>query len=338
MKTGFWLKGGKGKLAGATVYQQNGETVMREVVSPSNPQTEGQMIQRIIMLTVMKAYSKMKDICDHSFEGVKKGQPTMATFMSLNAGLLRNNLQQAGEEFTEVGNFTPLGQRFMVANAYQVSRGSLPQIDCVLLTAAQSESTVSSKVKVAEVVQNTYQGVCDALGLQRGDQLTFLTVTGRGSQQVDPVFKYTRIILDPTNPDGSQAAMTSAFVAEGAINLPSVRNEGTFAFISVTAEGGLVFSHDVTKKVYGAGIIASRKQGENWLRSNCFLASTPTGDGGYIMGDCLAMLESNNGMYIPNAQYLNNAGQGTGSGTNSNSGGGTTPPDDGPDNQPTDGD
>ena len=78
MKTGFWLKGGKGKLAGATVYQQNGETLMREVVTPTNPKTEKQIIQRIIMHTVMQAYSKMKDICDHSFEGLKKGQPTMS--------------------------------------------------------------------------------------------------------------------------------------------------------------------------------------------------------------------------------------------------------------------
>ena len=63
MKTGFWLKGGKGKLAGATVYQQNGETMMREVVSPTNPKTEKQIIQRIIMHTVMQSYSKMKEIC-----------------------------------------------------------------------------------------------------------------------------------------------------------------------------------------------------------------------------------------------------------------------------------
>ncbi len=68
MKTGFWLKGGKGKLAGATVYQQNGETVMREVVSPTNPKTEKQIIQRIVMHTVMQSYSKMKDISDESGE------------------------------------------------------------------------------------------------------------------------------------------------------------------------------------------------------------------------------------------------------------------------------
>ena len=47
MKTGFWLRGGNGKLAGATVYQDGqGNTVMREVVSPSNPKTRAQMIQR----------------------------------------------------------------------------------------------------------------------------------------------------------------------------------------------------------------------------------------------------------------------------------------------------
>lgn len=34
-KVGFWLKGANGKLAGATVYQSNGETIMREVVKPT---------------------------------------------------------------------------------------------------------------------------------------------------------------------------------------------------------------------------------------------------------------------------------------------------------------
>ncbi len=72
MKTGFWLRGGKGKLAGATVYQQNGETVMREVVTPNNPKTEKQNVQRIIIHTVMQAYSKLKAITDHSSK-VRRG-------------------------------------------------------------------------------------------------------------------------------------------------------------------------------------------------------------------------------------------------------------------------
>ena len=100
MKTGFWLRGGKGKLAGATVYQDGqGNTVMREVVSPSNPKTRAQMIQRIVMHTVMQAYSKMKEICDHSLEGVKKGQDTMSLFMKENVQVIRYSPQCCGLYF-----------------------------------------------------------------------------------------------------------------------------------------------------------------------------------------------------------------------------------------------
>ena len=84
-KVGFWLKGSTGKLAGTTLYKgANGETIQREIVSPSNPKTMAQNIQRIVMSTVGAAYSVMKAICDHSFEGVKKGQETMSLFMSEN--------------------------------------------------------------------------------------------------------------------------------------------------------------------------------------------------------------------------------------------------------------
>ena len=39
-KVGFWLKGSTGKLAGTTLYKgANGETIQREIVSPSNPKT-----------------------------------------------------------------------------------------------------------------------------------------------------------------------------------------------------------------------------------------------------------------------------------------------------------
>ena len=52
-KVGFWLKGSTGKLAGTTLYKgANGETIQREIVSPSNPKTMAQNIQRIVMSTV----------------------------------------------------------------------------------------------------------------------------------------------------------------------------------------------------------------------------------------------------------------------------------------------
>ena len=78
-KTGLWLRGAIGQLAGVTMQKgANGETIMREKVTPKNPQTMGQLIQRIIMATVMLAYSFMKELCDHSFEGVTAGAQSMS--------------------------------------------------------------------------------------------------------------------------------------------------------------------------------------------------------------------------------------------------------------------
>ena len=54
-KAGFWLRGATGKLAGSALQKgANGETIIREIVEPTNPQTESQQIQRIVMTTVMQ--------------------------------------------------------------------------------------------------------------------------------------------------------------------------------------------------------------------------------------------------------------------------------------------
>ncbi len=325
MKTGFWLKGGKGKLAGATVYQQNGETVMREVVSPTNPKTEKQIIQRIVMHTVMQSYSKMKDICDHSFEGLKKGQPTMAYFMSQNVGFLRQKVaeQQAqGVAFDAMYNFVPLGLKGFTPNQYQVSMGSLPRVDCTL------HSDDEAKGFVPAVKANTYQAVIDALGLQRGDQLTFLMIDGNSSRSFGQCnFHFCRVILDPTNSDHSQAALSSAFLdGEGKVNLPSVRNEGNFTF-AIDSTKGLSFTYNGSLTCVACAVIVSRKMNDKWLRSTAYLTYAFAEE--YSLGECIdaAQSGSNSQIYAANDAYLNNAGQSGGAGhtdlTDPNSGTGS---------------
>ena len=335
-KTGFWLRGAKGKLAGATIYKgADGSTQMREVVSPGNPQTEKQMIQRIIMLTVAQAYSKMKGICDHSFEGVKRGIETMSTFMSQNLNFLRNKVataQEEGTDFYDIYNFLKLGQKGFVPNGYQISRGSLPQV-----ITAWNQSDVQ-KALVAAIKTNTYQGVIDALGLQRGDQLTFIGLHV-GSNNDDPAaveFSFARVILDPTTAEGLQAPLSTAFVSEGAIASPSIRNEGCFYGISIDAQAGLSFGFKGATMI-AAGVIVSRQASdEKWLRSNCFLTSRDNTSLGVDLGTALDNAQRGTVIYSPSEQYLNNAGQGNGGSADDgpdNNGG-----DDGPDNQPTDGD
>lgn len=338
-KAGFWLRNAKGKLAGATIYKQNGETVMREIVSPSNPQTQAQLIQRIIMTTVMQAYSWMKALCDHSFEGVKKGMPTMSAFMTQNLDFIRNKVAQAqanGQTLYDVETFLKLGQKGFVPNGYQIARGSLPQ---VVVTFDEDDYTWGF---ISALKTNTYQGVIDALGLQRGDQLTFLALH-QGLVPDDPAavqFSYARVILDPTTAEGLPAPLSSAFIENGAPYLPSARNEGSFNSFAIDAQKGLHFGFH-TSAIIAAAVIVSRKtSNEKWLRSNSFLSVRE--DNGYLgtnLGQALDHATSGSTIYTPNSTYLNNAGTGGEASSSQNgggnAGGGQTPP---PNNPDSDGD
>lgn len=306
-KVGFWLRGSKGKLAGATMYQQNGETVMREIVTPSNPKTTAQLVQRIIMHTIMGSYSMMKEIVDHSFEGVKKGQDTMAYFMKQNVQFCREKIatmQQQGSSSYEMYNFAPLGMKGFTPNQYQVAMGSLPRINCNIMDDTTELAYISG------FSANTYADIIAKLGLRRGDQLTFCLINAYGTGYGQCDFKFARVILDPTNADGTPAPLSSAFVgANGKINLPSIRNEGNF-FFAFNASKQVTFGIEENVGGMAAFVIASRQGSDgNWLRSTTYMTYIEGANGAYNLGECLDMAKNGaSSVYTANALYLNNAG------------------------------
>ena len=139
-KTGFWLRGAKGKLAGATIYKGADGSVIREVVKPKNPRTSRQMYQRAIMATVMRFYALGKDIFDHSFEGKSQGAMCQRHFMSLNAKRLRAILSSDLANSTKRGRVVAPGITTCVPNEYIISQGSYEQ---KLLTADATTGLVS---------------------------------------------------------------------------------------------------------------------------------------------------------------------------------------------------
>lgn len=306
-KTGFWLNGAKGKVAGTTIYQSNGETVMRVINrSVKNPRTTAQLIQRIITKTVAKQYSAMKEICDHSFEGVTAGANTMAKFRSVNNALLRERIaaaQQAGDKFDEMFNFIPLKTNKFIPAVVQLSDGSLPRID--VLSAVDN-----AVINIGET--NTYQGVLDNLGLERGDQLTFITVEAVNDSYA---FNFCRVILDPRESDGTAAPLSTAFVGNSNnIVKPSFRNEGSFDTLDFASEtGNLTFSiKDDT--VVAAAVIVSRKVNNEWLRSKSVLkvgnaSAFPTQDW-ISLQEALDLAIQGTEIYTDSQRYLNNAGVG----------------------------
>lgn len=318
-KTGFWLKGATGKLAGTTMYKDptTGETIMREIVSPSNPKTQAQMVQRIIMHTIASAYSLTKELTDHSFEGKKAGRETMSYFMQQNIQFCRQKIADMlaeGLNYYDIFNFLPLGIKGFVPNQYQLSMGSLPRVDASIYRKNLGGVNVVNYGLIPGAA-NTYQSVINAFGLQRGDQLTFLTV--ESVNRTDSIFKFARVILDPTDPVtfAPLPLSTPFFGEDGKVNCPSVRNEGDFRFAA--ENNGITFHPAVLKLASGiaaCAVIVSRKVGDKWNRSTAYLTYSEGGTAGESLGTCLdaAVSGAAVNLYTPNAQYLNNAGEGGG--------------------------
>lgn len=311
MSKGNMLLGhARGKVGDVVFSRVNGQQITRaRAAVVKNPQTEKQMIQRIILNTVIQAYSRMAEICDHSFEGVAVGQDNMSKFMRENMSILRKFVADyAAEKGTFVGcyAFVAKGLNMFTPNNWKIATGQLPEV-----TLASVSPTEGAKIDItsAEVIP-TYGELISSLGLQRGDQLTFigqeLYTDGRAA------FKFARVILDPREADGTQADITTPFLANGSVNKPSPRNEGS-DIVFTTAANELIFDLGENSQ-YGAAVIVSRQKSDgSWLRSNSAIQLAENIP--YALVGAMDMQEAidyalSGGIELESDRYLNNAVRG----------------------------
>lgn len=294
----------RGKVGSLVFSRSNGKQIVRaraEVVK--NPQTETQMVQRIILNTIAQAYSRMSEIVDHSFEGVAPGLASMAYFNSKNMDALRNKIKDelaAGASYDDIVAFSPLNSAAFCPNRFLISKGTLPEIN------ASYESMAAASISGVE--ENTYQAVIDAYGLQRGDQLTFITINGSYANGTD--FHFARVILDPLNDDLTEADLSTPFIVGGAINKPNGRNEGEFT--SLTYNDGKVIFALTSKNLVGCAVIVSRKKADGtWQRSRAYINAYDNNIVGFYpsLQECIDALQDD-GLAVLSNRYLNNAGKG----------------------------
>lgn len=132
MATGSFMMGTlKGKLGETVAMRRNGKQVVRAYISnPKNPNSQKQQVQRMVQATAAQAYSAMKKICDHSFEGVQVGQKSMSYFMSKNMDYLRASIAANGDGtlINASADFVRKGVNLPVLNKYVVGKGTLPEV------------------------------------------------------------------------------------------------------------------------------------------------------------------------------------------------------------------
>lgn len=154
---GGGLSGSVGKVTfrkgvkGETIASQKAEKV-------HNPQTEDQAYQRMCMNTAMKAYSAMKEICNHSFEGVPYGQKSMSAFIQENLYGIKSGFEGVSQALNF--GFTAKGVMGNVApRPFLVSKGTLQNPSNFL------------KWKMGAITWREWKKLT---GMKEGDQLTIV--------------------------------------------------------------------------------------------------------------------------------------------------------------------
>lgn len=284
----------RGKVGDVVFSRVNGQQVARaRNRSPKNPKSPLQTLQRICFNSTSKAYSFFKEICDHAFEGYQPGTPNQSEFTRINVEMLRSKLAyQIAYPFDEVMrdaeayNFNRMGDVTPVANNWQVSAGSLRPLSISI----RASSIYGLDMPFGTLSTGfTYWDLVNALGVERGDQLTFLVAT-ENTSSTNPYlrtnltgFSYARIILEPADGDMS-VPFLSGDAAPFAVNAPNPSNQGVVRFgqvaskfLTVTSINTIVQTgDDVLTQLYPilGTVILSRRVGDRWLRSSQALVWT----------------------------------------------------------------
>lgn len=244
-KSFFSLRKGSTKSLTFSVY--NGKQVTKDRVTlVKNPRSSMQMSQRAYMTTILKAYSSMKDICNHSFEGVPYGQKTMNTFISENINMLRKSSPNV--------NLSEWKGKAVI-NSYLIARGSLPSV---------SLDTTSPFVHIVGK-PTTIGQFFDLFGAtQVGDMVTTCILNGDKFIWI----RYTRTSENQSKVLGD-GKVSPSFTPQTDIetNIGYGAELTNYSWENSTSDNMVVLQVEN----HAVGCIVSRKSEKGWLRSTCVM-------------------------------------------------------------------
>lgn len=289
-KGNLFMGNASGKLADVVLYRNAGAQVARlRVRNPKNPRSENQLIQRVIQSTASKAYSVLQAICNHAFEGKQSKTANQSEFMRLNVARDRYRVNVAPMGWRALTNFNSRDLVEALANNYIVAAGSLPEMQ---FSSDGQIFTIGAGAGLAGT--DTYQQVCDKLGLQRGDQITIMNVDVAENGAMSNL-NAVRIILEPNDGD-----MSSVFLGTGgAINKPNVKNEGSF---DVSINDGTM-QIELAKNGGAGTVIISRYADGKWLRSTARMFVAIRIDNAPTLGDAVDSWKTS----VSSDKFLNQA-------------------------------
>lgn len=219
-----------------------------------------QMKQRAIMATALHGYSALKEICDHSFEGITYGQKSMNYFVSENARMIRSTAPNVN-----LSTFKGIA----VSNAYIIAKGSLPSVS--LSTVNESGNYLFAIPMVLPETGFTFGKFMENIGANTiGDMVTFVSLVDNPGSSASAYWLRLRLTEENrVKSIGSDGASVLEALTEGTDFETNIDNFTTNDFSIVTDKQNNYISVVPTggNKSQSLGIILSRKSDTGWLRS-----------------------------------------------------------------------
>ena len=336
-KSFFGLRTGSTKSLTFQTYR--GQQITKDrVCRVSNPRSNAQMSQRALIPIVAAARSALKDLIDHSFEGVPYGEASLKEFSKLNlrAGALSvtsyspNGVSNPGFADLIVSNGSisvPYSIMYFSVSDYngiQVSRKlSFPNIKFPNTDAGASADTIFKTIE-------KYARDNNVAIIAPGTQISFLTIyqsgsvkvsTGNGTIDVPTSgFVLDRIYIPNGDSELENAKEINdkwkvlAAVGEGSNTVLLENSNGDRLRITIGHDGLLQMNLHTTeidkkKNNCGVALILSRYENGVWKRSPARLTIGREPTSIYTFEDWLSTYQTTG---AASKKYLNTGDEGTG--------------------------
>lgn len=255
-KSFFGLR--KGSTKSLTFQVLNGKQITKDrVYNVKNPQTLAQMQQRALMATAVTAYSKMKAICDHSFEGIEVGSKTMGEFIKNNLAVLSNAMPEI--------NVTEYKSQTLAENKYMVSKGSLNPVNSSI-----QGSNVRFDTGVPITVGDdalTWGDIAKSMGIKLDGMLTFVVIYEK--QCLWMRIKFNKDIFDAVISSVGEAGFIDNLTDNNSVEGNSLELADIIT-INKGVSGNYYFEVKLNESDAAAAIISERDE-NTWKRSTAYL-------------------------------------------------------------------
>lgn len=253
-KSFFGLRTGSTKTL--TFQVLNGKQITKDrVYNIKNPQTLAQMQQRALMATAVTAYSKMKAICDHSFEGVQVGSKTMGEFIKNNLSVLANAMPEI--------NVTEYKSQTFAENKYLISKGTLNPVNS---TVDGNNVRIDTGVAITGGDSITWNDIASKIGIKQDGMLTFVVIFEKQCLWLRIKFNETMLNTQPTIGENGFANDLSDL---GAVEGNSLELQDIVT-INKGVSGNYYFEVKLNEGD-AAGAIISERVENTWKRSTAYL-------------------------------------------------------------------